>query len=256
LRQQQAGREALQDARRWEQSEHVHHQRAPDASAVSVIGRLRPGVLFDVDGTLVDTNYLHTLAWSRAFHDAGEWAPMNAIHRLVGMGGDQLVANVLGHESPLATKRRPVRYRELGGDIRIFPGARNLLWRVHDLGVAVVLATSAPADELDVQLGLLDAEGAIDAKTTADDVASSKPAPDVLRAAMQAGGVDPARALVVGDSVWDVQAARGAGVGCVGVETGGFSSHELGEAGALHVYRDVQEILDQLMTGPLRSLLT
>jgi HAD superfamily hydrolase (TIGR01509 family) len=218
--------------------------------------RPRPGVLFDVDGTLVDTNYLHALAWSRAFRDAGEWVPMNAIHRLVGMGGDQLVPELLGHDSPDATAARPVRYRELIGDARAFPGATDLLRRVHDNGLAVVLATSAPADELSELLKVLAADDhVIDAQTTADDVASSKPDPEVFRSAMETASVDPMRALAVGDSIWDVQAARAAGIGCLAVETGGFSQHELSEAGALHVYRDVQELHDQFHTSPLATLL-
>ncbi len=215
----------------------------------------RSGVLFDVDGTLVDTNYLHTVAWSRALADAGEWAPMNAVHRLVGMGGDQLVPELLGHDCPAAIAARPGRYRELQGEARAFPGAADLLRALHDAGVAVVLATSAPDDELDPLLALLDVDDAIDGRTTADDVEHSKPEPDIVRAALEAGAVDPKQALFVGDSVWDVRAARAAGVGCVAVESGGFSVHELSEAGALHVYRDVQEILDQLGTGPLAALL-
>ena len=215
----------------------------------------RPGVLFDMDGTLVDTNYLHTVAWSRAFADAGEWAPMNAIHRLVGMGGDQLVPELLGHGCPGAIEARPRRYQELQDEARAFPGAADLLRALHDAGVAVVLATSSPDDELDPLLALLDVDGVLDGRTTADDVKRSKPEPDIVRAALEVGSVDPKRALLVGDSVWDVRAARAAGVGCVAVETGGFSVHELSEAGALHVYRDVQEILDQLGTGPLAALL-
>jgi len=217
-------------------------------------GGLRPGVAFDVDGTLVDTNYLHTLAWSRALRDAGEWAPMNAIHRLVGMGGDQLVPQLLGHDSPEATAARPRRYRELMGDVCVFPGAADLLSALHGGGVTVVLATSSPRDELATLREALGADEAIDAQTTADDVEASKPAPDVFVTAMEAASIDPRRALAVGDSVWDVQAARAAGIGCVTVETGGFSQHELSEAGALHVYRDLQEMLDQLFTSPLARL--
>ena len=217
--------------------------------------QLRPGILFDVDGTLADTNYLHALAWSRALHDAGEWAPMNAIHRLIGMGGDQLVPTLLGHASEAATKARPSRYKELMDDARAFPGAHDLLWRLHREGVAVVLATSAPDDELGSLLELLDADKAIDATTSADDVASSKPDPEVFLRAMAAGAVDPDRALALGDSIWDVQAARAAGIGCIAVETGGFSQHELAEAGAIRVYRDVEEVLDQLRTGPIVNLL-
>jgi HAD superfamily hydrolase (TIGR01509 family) len=219
-----------------------------------VTDQLRPGVLFDVDGTLVDTNYLHALAWSRAFSDAGEWAPMNAIHRLIGMGGDQLVPELLGHECPEATAARPRRYKELLGDVRAFPAAAQLLRRLHDTGLIVVLATSAPDDELQLLRKILDADDAIDAQTTADDIDDSKPSPQVFLTAMKASSIDPTRALAVGDSVWDVQAARAAGIGCITVESGGFSQHELSEAGSHHVYRDVKEILDQYLTGPLATL--
>jgi HAD superfamily hydrolase (TIGR01509 family) len=217
--------------------------------------RLRPGVLFDVDGTLADSNYLHSLAWSRAFRDAGEWVPMNAIHRLIGMGGDQLVPELLGHDSPDATAARPHRYHQLIEDVCVFPGAADLLRRLHDSGLAVVLATSAPDDELDVLLQKLDADDAIDAQTTADDIKESKPAAEVFLTAMKTASIDPEWAVAVGDSVWDIQAARAAGIGCIAVETGGFSEHELSEAGALHVYRDVKELLDQLRTSPIANLL-
>lgn len=126
---------------------------------------LRAGVLFDVDGTLVDSNYLHALSWSRALRDADEWAPMNAIHRLVGMGGDQLVTELLGHVCPAAQKARPLHYDELKGDMMAFPHAADLLRRVHQLGLAIVLATSAPQEELRLLRKLLDAEDVIDAAT-------------------------------------------------------------------------------------------
>ncbi len=180
---------------------------------------------------------------------------MNAIHRLVGMGGDQLVPELLGRDCPDANAARAGHYRELLDDVVSFPAAADLLRQLHAGGVAVVLATSSPSDELTEILRRLDADDAIDAVTTADDVEESKPGPDVFFAAMKSAAIDPARALAVGDSVWDVRGARAAGVGCVGVETGGFSRHELSEAGALHVYRDVKELLDQLCTGPLSVLL-
>jgi HAD superfamily hydrolase (TIGR01509 family) len=216
---------------------------------------MRPGVLVDVDGTLVDTNYLHALAWSRALVDIGEWAPMNAIHRLVGMGGDKLVPELLGREIPQANERHARRFEELLTDIRPFPGAAELLRRIHHSGIAVVLATSSPAEQLRYLRDLLGADEAIDAQTTADDVKASKPDPEVFRMAMRTAGVDPQRALALGDSKWDIQAARAAGIGCVGVETGGFSQHELSESGALHVYRDVEEVLSQFFTSPLATLI-
>ncbi len=217
---------------------------------------LFPGVLFDMDGTLMDTNYLHCLAWSRAFRDAGEWAPMNAIHRLIGMGGDQLVSELLGHDSPKATAARPAHYKELMGEVRAFPGARELLHRIHDIGPTVVLATSAPDNELARLRTILDAEAAIDGQTTADQVSNSKPDPEVFLTAMEDASIDPRRALAIGDSVWDVQAARSAGIACITVETGGFSRHELSEEGSIRVYRDVAELLSQLLTSPVASLLT
>jgi HAD superfamily hydrolase (TIGR01509 family) len=217
-------------------------------------GARRSGVLLDVDGTLVDTNYLHTLAWSRALVDAGEWAPMHAIHRLVGMGGDQLVPELLGHDNPDAAEARSRRYGELIGAARAFPGAADLVREVHRRGLAAVLATSSPDDELDVLLGLLAIEEVLDGKTTADDVERSKPEPEVFLTAMEATGLEPTRTLAIGDSVWDVEGARAAGIACVAVESGGFSRHELQEAGALQVYRDVEEILRQFDTTPLALL--
>ena len=215
---------------------------------------LRPGVLFDVDGTLCNTNYLHTLAWSRALRDAGEWAPMNAIHRLVGMGGDQLLPELIGHESPHALARRPIRYQELADDVLAFPRAAEALRGVHERGLLVVLATSAPDDELVTLRNALNADDAIDGQTSADDVDRSKPDPEIFLTAMKRFSIDPRRALAVGDSVWDVKSARAAGIGCVTVESGGFSQHELSEAGARHVYRDVGEMIDQFHTGPLALL--
>ena len=153
--------------------------------------QLRAGVLFDVDGTLVDTNYLHALAWSRAFREAGEWAPMNAIHRLIGMGGDQLVTELLGHECAAAVEARPQHYQALSADITVFPQAAALLRAVHDEGLAVVLATSAPRDELEVLRQAIDADDAIDGQTTSDDVTESKPSPEVFEIAMEACSIDP-----------------------------------------------------------------
>jgi HAD superfamily hydrolase (TIGR01509 family) len=214
----------------------------------------RPGVLLDVDGTLVDSNYLHTVAWSRALADAGEWAPMNALHRLVGMGGDQLVPEAIGHDNDNARKARRERYKELFGELRAFPGAADLLRRLAGRGLAVVLATSAPADELEVLRKVIDADDALTGATSKDDVSAAKPEPDIFLTAMEMYGIEPERAVAVGDSVWDVRAARAAGIGCIGVETGGFSTHELSEAGALHVYRDVGELCAQLATSPVSLL--
>ena len=146
-----------------------------------VLDGLRPAVLLDVDGTLIDSNYLHTLAWSRAFRDAGEWAPMNAIHRLIGMGGDQLVEELLGHPCRDASDARARYYRELFGDIRPFPGAVEFVTKVHEAGLAVVLATSSPEPELAQARRVLGLDDVIDSQISSADVERAKPAPDVFR---------------------------------------------------------------------------
>jgi HAD superfamily hydrolase (TIGR01509 family) len=214
----------------------------------------RAGVLVDCDGTLLDTNYLHTIAWSRALRDLGEWAPMNAIHRLIGMGGDHLVPELLGHELEGAEPAHDQHYAALKDEIHAFPEAGTLLRKMHEAGLVVVLASSASEAELNDMRRILDADDAIDAVVTADDVNSSKPDGDIFDTARGKGCIDSARVLALGDTVWDVQAARAAGMGCVTVESGGWSRHELTEAGAIAVYKDVEELGKQLLTSPMRFL--
>lgn len=166
---------------------------------------LRPAVLFDVDGTLVDSNYLHALSWSRALRDAGEWAPMNAIHRLVGMGGDQLVTELLGHECLVAQDALPDRYEELKSDMVAYPYAADLLRRVHELGPAVVLATSAP------RLSCASCVNSSMRKTPLTPpprLTMSKhrsPTPRPFSLPWPRPTPTSARTVAVGDSVWDIQ---------------------------------------------------
>ncbi len=216
----------------------------------------RAGVLLDLDGTLVDTNYLHALAWVRALRACGVPVTSNAVHRLVGMGGDQLTEELVGRDVPGASEARAARYAELVGECVALPGANDLLEVLDRLGVARVLATSAPDDEIDAATAPLGGRASFDTIVGADDVEASKPHPDVFLAAIRAGGLDAGRTVAVGDSVWDVRAARAAGIGCIGVETGGFSSHELREEGALVVYRDVAELAAQIRTSPVAHLLS
>lgn len=215
----------------------------------------RAGVLVDCDGTLLDTNYLHTLAWSRAFRDLGVWAPMHAIHRLVGMGGDQLVPKLFGHPLAGADDAHARHFDDLRDETEPFPDAAGLLRDLHAAGLAVVLASSASEPDLRHMRTVLDADDAVDAVTHSDDVERSKPDPQIFEVARDRAGIDPALVVAVGDSVWDVEAARAAGMGCVGLETGGFSRHELSEAGAIAVYRDVRELRAQLRTSPLGALI-
>ena len=213
-------------------------------------------MIFDVDGTLVDTNYLHTLAWFRGFRDAGEVVSMSAIHRLIGMGSDQLVEDAIGRESDEASDGHTRHFEELMEEIVAFPKASELLDEVHRRGATVVLATSAAEDELEVMLEELDApDDAIDHVTNKDDVEESKPAPDIFEVALDSTGLDAEQVLVVGDTVWDVKAAAKCGLKVVAVLTGGISRAELEEAGAVSVYEDVAELLRELDNSPIGALL-
>lgn len=195
-------------------------------------------VLLDVDGTLVDTNWIHTVAWARALRRCGRLVPMHRIHPLVGMGADLLVEELVGEEVPGASEAHHDEYEALRPDVRLLPGARELIRAVHDLGLAVVLASSSKEDELDFLRTLLDAEDWLSAATSSGDAEVSKPAPDIFAAALDRVGVAPERAIVVGDTVWDVQAADRAGLSTVGLLTGGTRGIELLGAGAVEVHED------------------
>lgn len=213
-----------------------------------------PGVLFDVDGTLIDNNYLHTLAWARAFAEAGEQPSMAALHRLIGMGSETLIEAAIGKSRPEISDGHSVHIAELEDDMRAFPRAGELLAAVQRAGVAVVLATSAKPDEIDARLELIGAGDHVDHVTHSGDVEASKPDPDIFSTAMANAGLAPDDCVAVGDSVWDVRAAAAAGVACVGVESGGVSAAELREAGAVAVYSDVADLLDHLDESPLGAL--
>lgn len=213
------------------------------------------GVLFDVDGTLVDNSYLHTLAWARAFADMGEHPPMATLHRLVGMGSDLYVREVLGRDDDEADAGHSRHIKELEADMHALPGAAELLADVKRRGLLVVLATSAKEDEVEVRLETIGAgDDVIDHVTHSADVDASKPEPDIFRTAMEAVGLTPERTIAVGDSVWDVKAAAACGIACIGVESGGVSAAELRAAGAIAVYEDPADLLRNLDDSPIRRL--
>ncbi len=214
------------------------------------------GVIFDVDGTLADTNYLHVVAWARAFRDAGEDVPMSAIHHLIGMGSDLLVEELLGHPSEKATDGHSEHFRRLMPELRAFPRAADLMAEVHRRGALVAIATSASEEQLEAMLEAIGApDGTIDHVVSTDDVERGKPEPDVFEAALDATGLDPALTLVVGDTVWDVRAAEPLGLKVVAVLTGGINRCHLEAAGALAVYEDVAHILRDLDRTPIGRLL-
>jgi len=198
--------------------------------------------VLDVDGTLVDTNYQHALAWYRAFRSLGETFPIWRIHRLIGMGGDQLVSALGGDDVEARigdqARERWVQHADpLMSEVALLPGARNLIVALKERGHRVVLASSGKPHHVERALDMLDVRDLADGWTTSDDVESTKPAPDLLQVALKTIG-EPADApsVVVGDSVFDVQAAKNAGMPAIVVRSGGFGDDELRDAGAIGIY--------------------
>ncbi|MGY2002795.1 HAD family hydrolase [Blastococcus sp. SYSU DS1024] len=211
--------------------------------------------VLDVDGTLVDTNYQHALAWYRAFRSLGETFPIWRIHRLIGMGGDRLPAALGGDDveerlGDQARERWTEEFDRLIDEVAPLPGARELVRALRERGHRVVLASSGKAKHVDHSLDLLQLRDLAEAWTTSDDVESSKPAPDLLEVALTKLG-EPAGApsVMVGDSVFDVAAAKRAGMPALVVRSGGFGDDELRDAGALDVFDtpgDIAAALDRL----------
>ena len=203
-------------------------------------------VILDIDGTLVDTNYHHALAWHRALHAHGQRVQMWKIHRHIGMGGDQIVPALIGEEAA-ASAGDEIRaaeaeaYGELIDEVEPMQGARELIVKLREEGATVILASSAKQEEVDHYLDLLEARELVDGWTTSADVEATKPEPDLVHAALEKAGSDNP-AVMVGDSVWDVEAAKRAGLPTLAVLTGGFSEAELREAGALQVVESIEEL--------------
>lgn len=214
-----------------------------------------PGILFDIDGTLVDSNYLHTIAWARAFDALGHRVPMARIHRAIGMGSDKLIPSLIGEQDERADERHGEEYERLHGELRAFDGAAELLRTCTRRGARVVLATSAKERDVDVLTNVIGADDAIDEITSSGDVDASKPDPDIFHAAMHKAGLDPRNTIVVGDTKWDVDAAARSHLDTVAVLTGGWSRDELERAGAVAVYEDVADLLANLDGSPLGALL-
>ena len=212
-----------------------------------------PVAVLDVDGTLVDTNYHHAIAWYRAFREHGLTMPVWRIHRHIGMGGDQLVAAVAGRrveerQGDSIRAAETALYPDLIGEVRPFADARRLMTTLRERGHRLVLASSAKRDEVEYYLDLLEARGLADAWTSAADVDATKPEPDlVVTAVAKAGGGD---AVLVGDSTFDCEAAARAGVPAVAILTGGFSAAELRDAGAVAVFESIGELCEHLDETP------
>jgi HAD superfamily hydrolase (TIGR01509 family) len=215
-----------------------------------------PAAILDVDGTLVETNYHHAIAWYRAFTQHDIELPVWRIHRAIGMGGDQLVGALAG-EDVEREKGDDIRaaetalYLAMIHEVRPLPEARRLLEVLKERGHTVVLASSAKGQEIDHYLDLLDARDLADAWTSSADVEQTKPEPDLVEVAMEKAGAGDA--VMVGDSTWDVEAAKRAGIKTIAVRTGGFGHDELVEAGAACVFESIDDLLQRLNETPLRA---
>lgn len=216
----------------------------------------KPGVLLDVDGTLVDSAYLHALAWWRAVTQAGEKIPFFRIHRLIGMGADKLLETLVGEYREELDEAYSKEYAEVKDEAIRFSRVPDLLAELSRRGAKVVLATSAKPDQIGHLTDLIGAEDSIDEVVHSGDVEQSKPSPDIFQSALEKAGLAPATTMAVGDAVWDVKSSAKCGVKCVGLLTGGISESELIEAGAIAVYEDPADLLDRLDESPIGRLLS
>jgi HAD superfamily hydrolase (TIGR01549 family) len=212
--------------------------------------------IFDIDGTLVDTNYQHALAWYRAFRREGIIMPIWQIHRSIGIGSDRVVEMLAGEEveaklgEALREAQGPL-YKEMIDEVEPMKGAHELLRDLNRAGHPVILASSAEEEEAEHYIELLNAQEFVDGYTTSADVKASKPEPDIVKAAMQKAGGGPA--VMIGDSTWDCKAATRAKLPSIGVLTGGFSEQELSEAGATVVFDSVEHLRDHLSATTLQK---
>jgi HAD superfamily hydrolase (TIGR01509 family) len=215
------------------------------------------GVLLDVDGTLIDSNDAHAASWVDTFREFGYDAPFERVRPLIGMGGDKLLPQITGleHESDrakqLTSRRKEIFDTRYLPHLRSFPRARDLLARFRERGLALVIATSAEREELNALLEQAGLEELVDRKTSSSDADRSKPDPDIIQAALERGGLKPQEAIMLGDTPYDVEAARKAGVAVVALRCGGWPDRAL--SGAVAIYDDARALLDQFTGSPFEG---
>jgi len=217
-------------------------------------------VLCDIDGTLVDSNWIHATAWRDAFAVAGIHLDVDAIRRQIGKGGEELIPFFVPYwrrriiEEPLKAYRHLIFQQEYLHQIQPFPLTRELFQHMKKRGLSIVLASSAHKQELETYKAIARISDLVDAATTADAVNRSKPHPDIFETALRKAGAKPARALALGDTPWDAEAAAKAGIETIGVTTGGWTSQELYDAGCIEVYKDIGELLERFDTSAFATL--
>jgi HAD superfamily hydrolase (TIGR01549 family) len=209
------------------------------------------GVIFDVDGTLVDTTFIHTVCWADALKTGGHVVPMATIHHGIGMGSSELLDYLLGADRDTSSDEQIVTahlalYRQYWGRLSAFERAADLLRACAQQGHKVVLASSASTDELSALERALDADDVVTVATSSSDADSGKPEPDILSAALEKAELEADSAVFVGDAVWDAEAAAKSGVTFIGLACGGTPARELRDAGAVETWRDPAELLDRL----------
>ena len=209
-------------------------------------------VILDIDGTLVDSNYQHVIGWQRAFSDSGFDIAAWRIHRCIGMGGDQIVTVLAGEDAESESgdairESEGGHYKSLMPEVKVFDGAPELVNRLKEAGHAVVLASSAKQEEVEHYVELLGAADRIDGFTSSADVDTTKPEPDLIEAALEKAGTR--EAVMVGDSVWDVESASRAGIDSVAVLCGGFGEAELQGAGAKAVVTSIGDAFDEFQSS-------
>lgn len=216
----------------------------------------KQAILFDIDGTLVDSNEAHVAAWREAFRQHDYDFEPETIHDQIGKGGDNLVPSLVPDAPEVVRKaienaHAEIYKRDFLEQVKPFPGARDLLLRTREAGKKVVLASSASRPELDHYVRLLGAEDIIDGATSKDDVEHSKPCPDIFEAAVRHAGVSPEQALVIGDTPYDIAAARRSGVETIALRSGRFPEQELQEQQPIAIYDDVAALLDAFEDSPI-----
>jgi HAD superfamily hydrolase (TIGR01509 family) len=215
------------------------------------------GVIFDVDGTLVDSNDAHARSWKKALQEAAIDVPLEHIRRAIGMGGDKLLPEVAGVDSEGAlgrqiSERRSAIFRtEFLPSLKAFPRARNLCFALRAMGLKLAIASSAQRDELDALLRIAQLTDLMEGATSGSDAQTSKPDPDIVRAALEQLALAPRHVVMIGDTPYDVEAASRAGLACIALRCGGRSDADL--AGAAAIYDSPEHLLAELASSPLRT---